>query len=199
MMKPHRFSATLQRRATGWVTLLATVVFILFTALALPRQAAEAEIASGGAGSPDTSFWYTPTDLYQIADAYGPAGRQAYLRARWTLDLVWPVVYTVFLSLTISWVYRRAFAVESRWQLTNLVPVAGMLLDYLENSATSLVMARYPALTPGMAHLAPLFTLTKWVFVNGSFVFLLIGVVAALWRRRGRASSQSQSESANTP
>ncbi len=63
----------------------------------------------------------------------------------------------------------------------NLIPVAGMLLDYLENSATSLVMARYPALTPGVAHLAPVFTLAKWMCVNGSFVLLLGGGVA-LWR-----------------
>ncbi len=64
MRKLRRLSITLQRRATGRVALLVTVVFVLFTALVLPRQAAEAEIASGGAGSPDTSFWYTPDDLY---------------------------------------------------------------------------------------------------------------------------------------
>jgi len=190
-MKIQHLSTILHHWATGRVVLLATVVFILFTALVLPRQAVEAELASSGAGSPDTSFWYTPTELYQMAETYGLAGRQAYVKARWTFDLVWPLVYTAFLSLTISWVYRRAFAAESCWQLANLVPVAGMLLDYLENSATSLVMARYPALTPGIAHLAPLFTLTKWVFVNGSFVLLLIGIIVALWRRRGRASSQS--------
>jgi len=92
---------------------MTTVVFILFTALVLPRQAAEAESISSGAGSPDTSFWYTPDDLYRMVEAYGPAGRQAYLWARWTFDLVWPLVYTAFLSLTISWVYRRAFARET--------------------------------------------------------------------------------------
>jgi hypothetical protein len=147
-MKLLQFSTILRRSATGWGTLLATIVFILFAALVLPRQAAEAETASSGTGSPDTSFWYTSTELYQMAEAYGSAGRQAYVKARWTFDLVWPLVYTAFLSLTISWVYRRAFAAESRWQLANLAPVTGMLLDYLENSATSLVMARYPALTP---------------------------------------------------
>ncbi|HOT93193.1 MAG TPA: hypothetical protein PLJ78_14855 [Anaerolineae bacterium] len=182
-MKLHRLSSILHRWATGRVALLATVIFVLFTSLVLPRQAAEAEITSGGAGSPDTSFWYTPNDLYQMAESYGLAGRQAYLKARWTFDLVWPVVYTIFLSLTISWVFQRAFASENYWQLANLIPVAGMLFDYLENSVTSLVMARYPALTPGIAHLAPLFTLTKWVFVNGSFVLLLIGIVVALWRK----------------
>jgi len=185
-MKYQLLSATLHRIATGRVTLLATVIFVLFTALVLPGQATEAEIASGGAGSPDTSFWYTPTELYQMAEAYGPEGRQAYVRARWTFDLIWPIVYTAFLSLAIGWLYRRAFAASSRWQLANLVPIAGMLLDYLENSATSLVMARYPALTPGIAHLAPLFTLTKWVLVSASFVLLLAGIAVALWRRFAR-------------
>lgn len=50
-------------------------------------------------------------------------------------------------------------------------------------------MARYPALTPGVVHLAPVFTLAKWIFVTGSFVLLLIGSDVALWRwamTRGR-------------
>lgn len=64
-----------------------------------------------------------------------------------------------------------------------------MVLDYLENSAASLVMARYPALTPGVVHLAPVFTLAKWIFVTGSFGLLLIGGGVALRRwamARGR-------------
>jgi membrane protein implicated in regulation of membrane protease activity len=66
--------------------------------------------------------------------------------------------------------------------------VLGALLDYLENVATSLVMARYPLRTPVIDALAPVFTLVKWVFVGGSFALLLIGAGAALWRwvrRRG--------------
>ncbi len=175
-------SSGLYRLATGWVTLAATALFILFMALVLPGQAAEAQTVAGGVGSPDTSFWYTPADLYRMAAAYGPEGRAAYIHARWTFDVIWPIVYTVFLVLALSWVYRRAFAPASRWQLANLAPGVGMLLDYLENSAASLVMARYPALTPGVAHLAPVFTLAKWIFVNGSFGLLLIGGGVALWR-----------------
>ncbi len=183
-----RLSSTLRRYATGWVTLAATAVFILFLALVLPGQAAEAEAFAGEAGAPDTSFWYPPTDLYRMAEAYGPEGRAAYVRARWTFDVIWPVVFTAFLALALSWIYPRAFPPESRWQLVNLIPLAGMLFDYLENSAASLVMARYPALTPGVAHLAPLFTLLKWVFVTGSFGLLLLGSGVALgrWCRRRR-------------
>ena len=58
-----------------------------------------------------------------------------------------------------------------------------MALDYLENLSTSLVMARYPDPTPVIVWLAPVFTLSKWIFVGGSFVVLVVGIVAALVRR----------------
>ena len=120
--------------------------------------------------------------LKKMAEAYGEQGRAAYIRARFTFDLIWPLVYGFFLVTAISWVFARGFPPESRWRWANLAPILGMLFDYLENISTSLVMFRYPATTPIVAWLAPFFTTVKWIFVNGSFVLLVIGVVAALWR-----------------
>jgi hypothetical protein len=60
-----------------------------------------------------------------------------------------------------------------------------MLFDYLENISTSVVMIRYPRPTAVVDTLAAVFTLVKWIFVNGSFVLLLIGMVvgAVRWVR----------------
>jgi hypothetical protein len=179
---PQRLSDWLHHVSTGWVTVAAIALFLLFTALVLPGQAAEAESSTGDTSSPDTSLFYTPDELYAMAEAYGPEGRRAYIRARFTFDLVWPLVYLVFLATTVSWVYRRAFEPDSLLQRANLVPVLGALFDYLENVATSLVMARYPARTPVVDLLAPVFTFVKWIFVGGSFVVLAVGVVVALVR-----------------
>lgn len=164
----------------------------MFTALVLPRQSAEAEANSGGAASPDTSFYYTAQDLHRMAEAYGEEGRRAYVRARFTFDLFWPLVYTAFLGTAISWVCGKAFAPGSLWQRANLVPVLAALFDYLENVSTSAVMVRYPEPTPLVAALAPVFTLVKWVLVGGSFLLLLIGLVVGVvrWvRTRGGRSS----------
>ena len=177
-----RISDWLRRVTTGWVALSALAVFLLFSALVLPGQSAASETNTGNAGSPDTSLYYSADDLYHMAEVYGEEGRAAYVRARYTFDVIWPVVYTVFLSTAISWVYGRAFAPASRWQRANLAPVLGALFDYLENLATSVVMVRYPDRTPVVDTLAPVFTLVKWVFVGGSFVLLFAGVVAAIWR-----------------
>jgi hypothetical protein len=184
----RHISGWLDRVSEGWVALVALVIFLLFTALVLPDQAARAEAYSAEAGSPDSSFWYSSGELYQFAEAYGEQGRRAYVRARFTFDVAWPLVYTFFLTTAISWVYARTFSPGSWPRRANLVPVVGMGFDFLENISTSLVMSRYPAPTPGAVQLAPIFTTVKWIFVNGSFVVLLVGVVLAVgkWAQKRR-------------
>lgn len=172
-----QISKWVRQGSTGWVALAALLVFLVFTVLVLPRQARQAEQATGSAASPDTSFLYTPADLYRMAESYGEQGRHAYVRARFTFDLVWPLVYTLFLVTAVSWVFGRAFAPDSRWQRANLAPLLGALFDYLENLSTSLVMLRYPAHTPAVDLLAPLFTALKWGLLGVSFLLLLGGLV----------------------
>jgi hypothetical protein len=78
------------RLSTGWATLISLLVFIAFMILVLPVQADLAQQTSNGAASPDSSFFYSPDDLYAMADTYGETGRAAYVRARWTFDVSWP-------------------------------------------------------------------------------------------------------------
>lgn len=177
-----RFSNWLRAVSTGWVALAALAIFVLFSALVLPGQSTAAEGVAGDAGSPDTSFFYSPSDLYRMAQAYGEQGRRAYVRARFTFDLVWPVVYTLFLVTAISWVFARAFAADSRWQRANLLPVLGAVFDYVENVSTSVVMLRYPEATVVLDRLAPVATGLKWFLLGASFVLLAAGVVMAVWR-----------------
>jgi hypothetical protein len=178
----QRVSAWIHRASSGWVVFSALVIFILFMIFVLPRQASRAEADSTSTGSPDMSFYYTAEDLYQMADGYGEEGREAYIWARFTFDLIWPLVYAFFLCTGISWVYQRSFAIGSVWQRANIVPVLGAVFDYLENISASVVMARYPNPTAVLDILAPIFTMLKWTFVAGSFALLLVGVFVGLGR-----------------
>ncbi len=177
-----KFSKWLQQISKGWVVLSAMVLFGLFVALVMPDQASHAA-ASGMDKSPDLSLFYTANDLYEMAEAYGEQGRDAYIKMRFSFDLVWPLVYMVFLTSMISWIYRRAFRADSTWQFANLAPIFGMVFDYFENIAAAVVMVRYPDTTPVVDQLTAFLTLIKWVFVGGSFVLLVIGVVGSM--RRG--------------
>lgn len=180
-----RVSDWLYRFSTGWLTLAGLIVFLLFSALVLPAQSSRADPAEAAAGSPDLSFFYTPQDLARWAEAYGEQGRAEYIRARFSFDLIWPLVYTFFLGTSISWLWGRALPPGSLWRRVNLLPLLAMLFDLLENSATSLVMARYPVETALAAGLAPLFTTVKWLLVGSSFA-ALCGGIALVGRRRAQ-------------
>lgn len=159
---------------------MGVVIFLLFSILVLPSQSASDD---RGLQTPDLSLTYTPDNLYRMAEAYGEDGRQEYIRARFTFDLAWPIVYGLFLTTSLTWLFVKAFPQESVWRVANIVPILGVLFDYLENISTSLVMLRYPQTTPIAASLAPVFTLVKWILVGGSFILLLSGIIAATYTR----------------
>ena len=179
----HRLSQWLRRRVRGWHALAGLVVLLVFGATVLPVQASRVL-----GDSPDTAFLYSAGDLTRMAEAYGEAGRAGYIRSRWTFDLAFPMVYGFFLVTSTAWLLGRAFSEDSPWQLANLMPLAAVAFDLLENTLATVVMRAYPAEAPLAAVLAPLASALKWIFVSGSFVLLAVAAVLALLRqvRAGR-------------
>lgn len=179
-----RLSEWLYTHSTRITALVSLVVFVAFGALILPGQSAAAGRYSGDASSPDTSLFYTSADLYEMAETYGQAGRQAYVQARFTFDLAFPAVYGFFLTACVSWLLNLPLPKGSRWRLLNLLPLAAVLLDLLENISAARVIGRYPLQTPLAAALAPIFTLVKWIFVGGSFTLLMTAGALAVFRKK---------------
>ena len=171
-------SNALNKISPGWVTLTGLIVFVLFSVLVLPQQSSKADGGGEDVGSPDLSIYYSTDQLYDMAAAYGESGRADYIQARFTFDIIWPIVYGVFLVTSISWLTSQGFKKSSVFQNANLVPVFGVLFDFLENVSTSLVMYRYPIKTPVVDIIAPLFTTIKWFLVGGSFILLVLGLGA---------------------
>ena len=180
----RRLAEALVAASTGRRALLALVVFVLFTATVLPWQAAIAAGYSEGIGSPDASFWYSADRLYGFAEAYGADGRAAYVRARVTFDVIWPLVYSAMLVLVLGWLLRRASEPLARLRLLILLPIAALLADYGENACTAIVMVRWPETTDLLAAVAPVFTAAKWALLGTAF--LAVPVLGLLAVRRSR-------------
>jgi len=181
-----RLSNWIQQKSSGWMMIGSLVIMSLFTILVLPAQAKISLENTGSSKTPDTSLLYTPAEIYQMAENYGSDGRQAYIYARWTFDLVFPLVYVGFLITGISWFFKQLPASKKVWPFANLFPFTAGLFDYLENSATSLVMYLYPAQWTGIALLAAIFTGLKWVFILLSFIgYFFFGAAAFVrWLKR---------------
>lgn len=176
----NQFSKRIYKISTGIVTLACLIIFLLFSALVLPGQSRKAAVYSGEVGSPDTSLYYSAEELFQFAEAYGADGRTEYNRARFTFDLVFPLVYLAFLTTSISWIFRKLNVHDQKYAWLNLVPFAAVIFDFLENISAALVMARYPQPIWLIDHLAGIFTLFKWVFLACSFIVLAAGLVLLL-------------------
>lgn len=175
----QRLSQYFYRKTSFWVVLITLALFVIYLVLVLPAEAARSDQVIGSAPSPDTSLYYSKAELYQIAETYGQEGRLYYVDSRITFDILWPLVYTFFLINAISWILNQTILEDSKLRLLNLVPLAGILFDYLENIASMVVMFRYPTPTDILASLAGIFTSLKWVFLGGSFLILVFAVV--LW------------------
>jgi hypothetical protein len=179
-----RLSNWIYQKSKGWVALCSLLAFTLFSVLVLPSQSLQAETYSGTTGSPDMSLFYSQETLLQMAETYGEAGRQAYVHARFTFDLVFPLVYAFFLTACISWLLNRSLAKGSPWRMLNLLPLGAMLLDFLENICAARVMASYPAPSPLAAAAAVIFTPVKWLLVGSSFTLLIISGLMSILKRK---------------
>lgn len=181
-----------------WLALIGLIVFVGFLVVVLPQQAASGAGYTERAAAPDTRFWYPADDLYAAADAWGPAGRAAYVAARVSFDVVWPLAYGFFLVAALGWVGARLLPPASRWRTLAWLPVLVVALDLAENACTAIVMTSYPERTALLADLAGVFTAGKWTTLGLCFALLLgsaavlvvRSVIRAVARRRGLGAEQ---------
>ncbi len=165
-------SAFFYQISKGLLVAAALLLFLLFVIFVLPKMSSQAESYSTGAGTPDTSLFYSPAALVHMAEMYGPEGRRAYVHARFTFDLAFPLIYTFFLITSISRLLDKRLAEDSSRRMLNLLPLVAMLLDLLENVCAAWVIGSYPVLHPTIAFLAVIFTPLKWLAVTSSFLVL---------------------------
>lgn len=167
------------RRVNGRLASLFALFFLAFILWVLPEVSRQGQ-ALGLTQSIDTSFGLSADRLWQIAEGYGAALRQAYLIQRWTFDLVFPLVYGGFLWVSGLYLIKRMNAHQGLKLTLILIPL-GVLFDYLENSLVSLVFLAYPSRVVGLTELAVLMIPVKWFFVLSSMLLVSgLGVVDIL-------------------
>ena len=153
-----------------YTSMITLVVFILFIIIVLPNETQKSE-ALGLISSPDTTLFYTADQLIAIALQYGDIGRQFYIKQRFTFDLIWPIVYGVFLFVNSVYLYQKNKITKYKYIL--VIPIVAVVFDYLENIMTSIVMYRYPNPTIILDHLAGFMTLFKWITLGTAFIIYI--------------------------
>ena len=169
-----KLSAILRKFASGWLVLVFLAGEIFFNAVILPAQQAKMET-----GPIDLNLFYTPEKVYSMVESYGEAGRANYRLFELTGDIIYPIVYTLFFSLAITWLFQRGFSSNSAMQKYNVVPFGAWLFDLFENLGIVTMLSVFPSTPPLLAWVTAVFTFIKWMFAIASIVLLLTGLVKA--------------------
>lgn len=178
-----KLSNTLHRNAKGWLVFILFLMDMFFNILVMPMAQALMKFDGGGPGPLDLRFFTPPTKMFEIIGQYGEYNRVFYRNFELTGDILYPIVYTLFFSLLISWLFQRGFAPASNMQKWNVLPFGALLFDLLENLGIVTLLSVYPSTPVIVAVLTTLLTMVKWTFAAGSILLILFGLGMAAKNR----------------
>jgi len=127
---------------------------------------------------PDLSFGISTDKVYQELDCMGDNGRTVYQKESLLKDSIYPVSYGLFFAFTLfvlsSLTFRRKWPVI----VVSILPLAGMLFDFLENYKLRKLMDQFPVLQQETVSMASIANIGKWSFIYVSIAVILI---LAVW------------------
>jgi hypothetical protein len=172
----HRFIASpFALAATG-------VLLAAFMAFVLPLPAFSGAIVAGDGSAFDLDFSYSADEAFERVAAFSGAGREPFVRAHWTWDLAYPLVYGAFFLCAGAFALERLAPGSRAARVLPWLGLAAPLFDLAENAAVSVLVALAPA-RDGAAALAAraavVATPVKWLAVGAAFA-LVAALFAAL-------------------
>ncbi|MCD4664967.1 MAG: hypothetical protein K8R68_06815 [Bacteroidales bacterium] len=120
----------------------------------------------------DTQFAYTPQKAYQIIENYEDTVIQLYIIGELTIDLIYPIIYSLLLSFILFFVYKN--------QKIVLFPFLILIADYFENFGIVTLLFSYPQKLMNVAWITSFFSTLKWILILVSFLIIILGLMKKL-------------------
>jgi len=163
------------------VLVVLMLLSIFFPAVLFPAHGA------GDIRPLDLYFSYSSNQAYEYLAALGAEGRSAYICMALTSDLVFPVVYSMALSVALMLVLRKLLPLSGRVRYLCIFPFLIVIADWCENLGLAMVARAFPEQADALVRSASLFTSLKWIFIALTILMLLVAVTCWVARAmRGR-------------
>jgi hypothetical protein len=120
---------------------------------------------------------FSPEKTASIIRDWGENGRRQQIWLHLTWDLLFPIVYSLFIGFLLSWFAKRAFAADNRMQKINLLSGIG-LFDLIENTLIMILVIIYPLESTFIIWLKIIFTIIKY-YIFGPLI--LLGLLSSLF------------------
>ncbi|WP_137939183.1 hypothetical protein [Chitinivorax sp. B] len=172
-------------RRLAWVGSCVVVLLAALNSVNLPFFVPDLRALSGGLGPLDARFWYDAQVVTLTLTALGEHGRAHYGWFLVAIDSWLPMAYT--LALLWAWHLARVSVLghgHAGWRWVYALPLLGMVLDYLENVMTSLLLIAFPGQPWGLASVLGYVTAGKYVASGVALVLTLVFAVRGWSGRR---------------
>jgi hypothetical protein len=168
---------------------LFAAVFAATHVLKFPGSVAHFIEVTGGQSILDLSPSFSSDEVYRRLDAMGEAGRSAYLRLIWTVDVLFPLVALYFL-LTLARVAERTAAPgRPLGTLLFALPLVYFSFDLLENVSVLALIVYFPAQLPMVGSTLGVLTVIKR---TSMMLALTVPLLLVAWTRIRAAGSTSR-------
>ena len=121
----------------------------------------------------DLQFTYSSEKAYNTLAKYSDEGLKEYVIAELTVDLIFPIVYALFLSFILFKLTKKS--------MLSLFPLLIILSDYAENIGIAAIIHYLPHKLPMIVALTSLFTSLKWILIAISILLILVALAAKLY------------------
>lgn len=124
----------------------------------------------------DLYFAYGPDQVYENLSMLGADGRSRYRQMALTSDLLFPISYSLALSIAMMLIFRRLLPPDSPIRHLCLFPFLTVAVDWCENLCLAYITHSYPEQPGTLIHLASTFTSLKWMLVITGILILFAGL-----------------------
>ncbi len=185
LIKSKVYMTNYLKKASNWKSIL--LLFIIlggFNFFAFPRYEAKInEVAEVDFKLLDVRLNYTYEDVVEAFDKIGAEGRSIYAFIVVKIDMVYPIIYGLFLILLFFALIQIVFSQNSKLIYLSLIPVIGVIFDYLENFNTLKLLNNYPNITFQQVKYGSHMTQLKWIFLSLTIGLIIILSIVWLYKR----------------
>lgn len=125
------------------------------------------------------SCGYSPQDVVDLFNGLDKIGmRNLYGLTEITLDIIFPLIYSLLLVLAIVLLYREKYA-----RYLMFLPLTAGLSDVAENLTVAFMAFSFTGKASPLASVAVIFTWLKWFLSEISLLIVALGLILLLFKK----------------
>lgn len=172
-----RISTTLLLTTFG----LFVFVFIVTHVVDIPWASTSVRNALGGAEIFDKKPSFSTNEVYARLEQFSSEGFAAYKRFTYTIDVLFPATFFVFLFTLAMFVTQQRLLTASVRKVILSLPVVWILMDFIENIIIYHLLSGFPLRDHFLAGILGFVTVTKFGFLLLSI--LIPSILLAVLRK----------------